>query len=261
MADIENYSTLQEFTEDGSGRGNKPILYTSQGSRGGIMKGLECLKGQMSVFIFIALLTSLCVNIVLGVLLTNSRSSSSPSPCSVEASTLSLKLSSVQERFSRLCSDYTALGQSCSKPVRTCRPCPEGWTHLEGKCYYYSDDKLNWESSRESCTSMGSHLAILHTHKQHDSLADLARSISGMDYHYWIGLSDTEVEGVWKWVDNTRVNQTYWNEWDKEPNNHQAGGVHGEDCAVLESHSKSWFDVPCEFHYKRICEMDAVSTE
>lgn len=51
----------------------------------------------------------------------------------------------------------------------------------------------------------------------------------------------------------------YWNEWHKEPNNHQSGGVHGEDCAVLDSHSKTWFDVPCDFSYKRICEMEPIT--
>ncbi len=51
----------------------------------------------------------------------------------------------------------------------------------------------------------------------------------------------------------------FWNELDKEPNNHQSGGIHGEDCAVLDSHSKTWFDVPCDFNYKRICEMDPIT--
>lgn len=53
--------------------------------------------------------------------------------------------------------------------VRRCSPCPEGWLHLEDKCYYFSPDKLDWEKSRDSCTSMGSHLAILYSHKQHVS--------------------------------------------------------------------------------------------
>ena len=49
----------------------------------------------------------------------------------------------------------------------------------------------------------------------------------------------------------------YWSETPKEPNNHESGGPQGEDCVVLQTQSKTWFDVPCDFHYKRICEMGA----
>lgn len=50
----------------------------------------------------------------------------------------------------------------------------------------------------------------------------------------------------------------YWDQWSSEPDNHQSGGEHGEDCATLDSHSKTWFDVPCDHIYKRICQMDAI---
>ncbi|XP_051576549.1 CD209 antigen-like protein E isoform X1 [Myxocyprinus asiaticus] len=264
MEDIENYTSLQEFTEDLSHCGNRPILNTLQDKKG-VHKGTKCLRGQAPLVLSIALLASVFANIVLGVLLVNSRKAS-PTALPAkndesEAASLTLKLTAMQERFSRLCSEYTTLGQTCSKQVIQCRPCPETWMHMEGMCYFFSEDKLDWEHSKESCASMGGHLTILHSYEQHHTLESVARQRGGPDYHFWIGLSDTETEGVWKWVDNTVVNRTFWNEWHKEPNNHQSGGIHGEDCAVLDSHSKTWFDVPCDFNYKRICEMDPITID
>uniref|UniRef100_A0A671PE34 Si:ch73-86n18.1 n=1 Tax=Sinocyclocheilus anshuiensis TaxID=1608454 RepID=A0A671PE34_9TELE len=254
MEDIENYTSLQEFTEDISHSGNRPIL-TSQGKQG-VHKGAKCLRGQASLVLLIALLTSVCANIVLGFLLVNSRRLDvAVKPVKNDESkdtSLTLKLTAMQERFSRLCSEYTTLGQTCSKPVNKCRPCPEDWLHLEGRCYFFSEDKLDWQHSKDSCVSMGGHLSILHSNQQYLSLWPVARNRGGLDYHYWIGLSDIETEGVWKWVDNTVVNTMY-------PNNHQSGGIHGEDCTVLDSHSKTWFDVPCDFNYKHICEMDPIT--
>ncbi|XP_030639367.1 C-type lectin domain family 4 member E [Chanos chanos] len=262
MEDVENYTSLQEFTEDSSQYSHKPILHTAQG----VKRGAECLRGRTTVFLLVALLASVCANIALGVLLVN-RSSVGVGIQSVkekspeEPPSLSLKLLALQERFSRLCRDYTALGDTCSQTVRKCRPCPEGWLYIDEKCYYFSEDKLDWQRSRDSCVSMGGHLTILHTHKQHDDLEKEARAIGGFEYHFWIGLSDSETEGEWKWVDNTPVNKTYWNEWDSQPDNHQSAGLHGEDCAVLDSRAKTWHDVPCDYLYKRICEMDAINID
>ncbi|KAF5902342.1 antigen like protein, partial [Clarias magur] len=207
----ENYSSLQEFTEDPtSARGNKPILFSSHNGQAGIVKRLECMRRQMVIFLIATLFVSVCVNIALAAFLFQRKSSSPPSTGSQlsEGALQSLKLSSLQERFSRLCSDYNSLGKTCSAKVKQCMPCPDGWKQIEQKCYYFSDDKLDWTRSKQSCASMDSQLTILHTHEQHVAMEKIARSLGGFEYYYWIGLSDIEEEGVWKWVDNTPVNIT-----------------------------------------------------
>ncbi len=42
--------------------------------------------------------------------------SESEAEAEAEAASLTLKLTATQERFSRLCSEYTTLGKTCSKP-------------------------------------------------------------------------------------------------------------------------------------------------
>ncbi|XP_026173337.1 C-type lectin domain family 4 member E-like isoform X2 [Mastacembelus armatus] len=238
MEERENYTSLQEFTEDPAPGGNRPILEHSEGSQG-IKRSVGCLRSQ-AAFLLIGFLASICANIVLTVLLMGS-----PNPgAHLDSSSLTLKMSSVQKRYLQL--------------FKQCRECPEGWLHVGDQCYFFSNDKLDWLKSRDSCEEMGSHLTILHTIEQHDALEKQARKIGGFDYHFWIGLSDTEKEGDWRWVDNSTVEHTYWDQWNSEPDNHHSGGEHGEDCATLNSHSKTWFDVPCDFIYKRICQMAAI---
>ncbi|KAK1163311.1 CD209 antigen-like protein B isoform X1 [Acipenser oxyrinchus oxyrinchus] len=53
---------------------------------------------------------------------------------------------------------YCPLKEGSSKE-RVC--CPEKWVPFNGKCYYFSTDKMNWKSSRDNCTSMGGHLVII----------------------------------------------------------------------------------------------------
>ncbi|KAI5620488.1 hypothetical protein C0J50_19955, partial [Silurus asotus] len=253
----ENYSSLQEFTEDSqSSSKNKPKLFTSHNGQAGISNRAGCIRQQMVIFLMVTLLISFCVNIALAVFLFKQKGSISPNAVTTESpppreDNQSLKLSALQERFSLLCYDYTNLGKTCSTQVKPCMPCPDGWRHTDGKCYYFSKDKLDWIRSKESCASMGSHLTILHTHEQHVSLHVGKNSIhTPLHPITQLFLFYTEL---------TVASSRYWNDWDEEPNNHQSGGLHGEDCAVLNSHSKSWYDVPCENIYKHICEMDAIA--
>ncbi|XP_032374707.1 CD209 antigen-like protein E isoform X2 [Etheostoma spectabile] len=200
MEEIENYSSLQEFTEELTPGGNRLIREHSNGSPR-LKRGIECLRSQTALLILIGFLASICGNIVLTVLLIGR-----PVPgASLDSSSLGFKLNSMQRRYIQLCEDYTALGQSCSKTVKKCSECPDGWRQFGDQCYHFSGDKLDWLKSRDSCAEMGSHLIILHTMEQHDDLGKEARRVGGLDYHFWIGLSDIEKEGDWRWVDNTTI--------------------------------------------------------
>ncbi|KTG35452.1 hypothetical protein cypCar_00006787 [Cyprinus carpio] len=61
----------------------------------------------------------------------------------------------------------------------------------------------------------------------------------------WIGLTDSDNEGVWKWVDGSTLTTRIWNP--NEPN----GKVGDEDCAVSQY---SWADFPCNYTFVWICE-------
>ncbi|KAK2830962.1 hypothetical protein Q5P01_018893 [Channa striata] len=251
MEDRDTYSSLQEFSEEPTRDGNELVLQQSAGSRG-LKRGIECLRGQAAFLVIGALLVSVCTNIILTVLLIRmDRGASSDS-------SLLLKVNSLQKRYIQLCDAYSSLGKSCSQTVEQCRECPAAWLHVGDQCYFFSSDKLDWTKSKASCQEMGAHLTILHSMEQHDAVEKEAKRIGGFDYHYWIGLSDIEKEGDWRWVDNTTLQHKYWDQWSSEPDNHQSGGEHGEDCATLNSLSKTWFDVPCEHIYKRICQMAAI---
>ncbi|KAM9419873.1 uncharacterized protein ACWYII_022747 [Salvelinus alpinus] len=47
--------------------------------------------------------------------------------------------------------------KDCPKP----RNCAEDWEYYEGKCYYFSPDKLTWVQSRDECITRGGHIVII----------------------------------------------------------------------------------------------------
>ena len=70
----------------------------------------------------------------------------------------------------------------------------------------------------------------------------------------WIGLSDADVEGQWRWVDNQELCSFFDWGYNNQPNE----GT-GANCVVLFNvipYETRWVDEPCYYTYMPICEMD-----
>ncbi|XP_048789060.1 C-type lectin domain family 2 member B-like [Lagopus muta] len=90
------------------------------------------------------------------------------------------------------------------RPLEPCPPpppgfrhvCPNGWLGLQGKCFYFSDTKRDWNSSREHCQQHGASLATLDTEEQ----TDFVHRYQGWKHH-WIGLHRAGGDERWTWAD------------------------------------------------------------
>ncbi|XP_053743830.1 asialoglycoprotein receptor 2-like [Synchiropus splendidus] len=127
----------------------------------------------------------------------------------------------------------------------TDKACPVEWLQFESSCYYISaaQEPKRWLTSKKECENLNGHLVIIDSKQENDF-------VSKFFQHIWIGLSDRDKEGKWKWVDGTALTGTnYWASG--EPNNADSN----EDCAELLRDSKEWNDVPCGQTLSFICEM------
>ncbi|XP_044837410.1 C-type lectin domain family 2 member D-like [Mauremys mutica] len=93
--------------------------------------------------------------------------------------------------------------------------CPEGWVGYRGKCYYFSKEEKNWDSSQHVCSSFSASLAVIDTQQEKDFMARYANFTE-----HWIGLSRDSGQ-PWKWVNGTIFSQQLFEI--------RAGG----DCAYL----------------------------
>ncbi|XP_053336245.1 CD209 antigen-like protein C [Clarias gariepinus] len=122
----------------------------------------------------------------------------------------------------------------------------QGWKFFNFSFYSISTEKKNWTESRQDCRERGADLVIINSTEEWEIIKQL-----GNYNQAWIGLSDRDIEGEWKWVDGTELtNGTgYW--YEGEPNNLQ-----NEDCGEIctFSHKKAWNDRPCSHKTKWICE-------
>ncbi|XP_008335870.1 C-type lectin domain family 4 member M-like isoform X2 [Cynoglossus semilaevis] len=141
-----------------------------------------------------------------------------------------------------------------------CRRCLPGWNFLDSMCYFFAFSlaQRQWNDARNFCKKYGGNLATVDTYEKNEVMHRLISHYADPTRHYfqnafWIGLTDIDNEGDWKWMNGQRLIEGYWN--DGEPNNNN-----NEDCAGVfpkdHLHFKSWNDFPCSTHLRWICEME-----
>uniref|UniRef100_A0A3Q1J068 C-type lectin domain-containing protein n=1 Tax=Anabas testudineus TaxID=64144 RepID=A0A3Q1J068_ANATE len=113
-----------------------------------------------------------------------------------------------------------------------------------GSFYYMSSSEKSWEESRNDCRQKGTDLVIINSSGEQDF-------IRGWKKRTWIGLTDEQTEGTWRWVDGTVLTTpSFWAE--SEPNNKG-----DEDCAEIRHYDSqnSWNDASCNIRKYWICEI------
>ncbi|XP_073685356.1 uncharacterized protein [Garra rufa] len=116
----------------------------------------------------------------------------------------------------------------------------ERWKCHQSSLYYFSLEKSSWTESRRYCTEREADLIIINNRDEQDFVQKWSDNNRA-----WIGLTDIDVEGRWKWVDGSTLTSGYWRLG--EPN-----GRSGENCTL--SHSSGWADYPCNDKHRWICE-------
>ncbi|XP_052425216.1 C-type lectin domain family 12 member B-like isoform X2 [Carassius gibelio] len=76
---------------------------------------------------------------------------------------------------------------------------PDGWRCHQSSLYFFSSETKNWDESRRYCRERGADLIIINNREEQD----FVKIITGSFGYFWIGLTDVEVEGRWKWVDGS----------------------------------------------------------
>ncbi|XP_006787632.1 CD209 antigen-like [Neolamprologus brichardi] len=119
------------------------------------------------------------------------------------------------------------------------------WVYVSGSFYYMSSEEKSWQESRQDCLQKGADLVIINSQEEQNFVNQLNK-------YLWIGLTDSETDGTWKWVDGTRMTTSYWNSG--EPN-----GLKNENCGQIKNYNSqnSWNDEKCSILHYWMCEKKA----
>ncbi|KAI4888976.1 hypothetical protein NFI96_030793 [Prochilodus magdalenae] len=112
-------------------------------------------------------------------------------------------------------------------------------TFLMRSFYYPSTERKSWRESRQYCTDKGADLVIINSREEQEFIS---KAFGGTEA--WIGLTDSDTEGVWKWVDGSALTTEFW--WTGKPNDYNGE----EDCGITgfrgagPDNISTWADYP-----------------
>ncbi|XP_067337812.1 hepatic lectin-like isoform X1 [Channa argus] len=165
----------------------------------------------------------------------------------------------------------TRLQTMCPEPTEVntnepCQKCEEGWELHGGKCYYFSNNRSSWNQSREECVHHGGDLVKIDSREEQSFLVKRLRNkMNEAEDKFWIGLTDSQEEDRWLWVDGSELDTSlkFWS--GKEPDNWKGTNEvnpDGQDCVRMGEKGgavdlKCWFDQSCNKPHKSICDKAA----
>ncbi|XP_026232650.1 CD209 antigen-like [Anabas testudineus] len=140
-----------------------------------------------------------------------------------------IKLTFLTEERNELKTSFTELTAKLNRLQCLCRQnktCPDGWTKFCCSCYFLSTKSGSWTTGRDHCRTRGADLVVIHSAEEQIFLSKF------INKYTWIGLSDRDREGTWKWVEGTPLTVTYWAS--NNPNNGKGRAEWGEeDCVEI----------------------------
>lgn len=95
----------------------------------------------------------------------------------------------------------------------------------------------SWTAAKEDAEARGGHLATITSEQEWQQLTNTIGTAITDNHFWWIGASDAEPEGVWKWVTGETWSFARW-----APGEPSGSGVNGKEDYVVISSQWLWLD-------------------
>ncbi|XP_052761747.1 perlucin-like protein [Mya arenaria] len=128
--------------------------------------------------------------------------------------------------------------------------CPDTWIAFHQSCYLFAQhENTNFTEAEQFCAAHGANLVNIDDVHENNFVFSVVQD--QLVVLWWIGLTDSIIEGEWKWI--PRDNSPSFTNWaGGQPENHSS---RDQDCAVVHSsYHYTWHDDSCTAINHPICE-------
>ncbi len=85
---------------------------------------------------------------------------------------------------------------------------PSTAVEFNGHYYQVYDNSMTWTEAKEYCEKLGGHLVTITTADEQSFVESIIKN--GTKSCYWLGGTDEEAEGNWKWITGEAFSYTHW---------------------------------------------------
>ncbi|XP_021372921.1 secretory phospholipase A2 receptor-like isoform X2 [Mizuhopecten yessoensis] len=129
-------------------------------------------------------------------------------------------------------------------------------------CLFLITGKYSWNGANSKCRRHGGRLVQIQDQDKQDFLYNTLKSMHWGDWGVWIGATDHDSEGTWKWTDGTKLSYGNWHPGEGPDHRFLSAKAGYEDCALLRLNDNGrWHDLDCGtilYHHTSICEYQKV---
>ncbi|CAH1788744.1 unnamed protein product, partial [Owenia fusiformis] len=122
---------------------------------------------------------------------------------------------------------------------------------VNGRCYKFVDEKVNWATAKQKCEDDGGDLCAVETYGEWEALS---KAMFGYEGGPWYTLGQNTTDG-WRWLvpgtPKILMDRTMWG--NGKPDNAEVDQI----CIALADHSYRLNNIRCTFKRKYICESPA----
>jgi hypothetical protein len=138
------------------------------------------------------------------------------------------------------------LAEAVSRPRKSLRP--KDAMLFNGHYYKVFRDEVTWHEAKRRCEAMGGYLVCITSQMENNFVSQL-----GNRAVLWLGASDEEREGQWKWVSGEPFQYANW--VSRNPSN-SGRGEHWLSFSWLRDRGRGWNDNPEGGKMGFVCEWD-----
>jgi hypothetical protein len=120
----------------------------------------------------------------------------------------------------------------------------------DGHWYRFMSDMCTWDEARIACENMGGYLTAITSFTEMNFVSGMISNSTNSNGIVWIGGTDREIEGDWKWVSGEKFVYTNWKSI-YEPNNYN-----NEDYLQIDA-NPGWNDANGQQQCFYVCEWNS----
>ncbi|XP_033763489.1 galactose-specific lectin nattectin-like [Pecten maximus] len=183
---------------------------------------------------------------------TTTASTTTPTTVSTTPSTTTASTTTASTTTTSTTTASTTISTTTKLSCSSFHPVASLVTFYRNSCLRFVKGDKSWNAANAECMKQGGGLLQIHSLQDQEYVFEKLKSLHWSDSGVWIGASDGDSEGRWKWSNGSPLTYSHWSSGEGPQHN-----ATNENCAIVNADDGMWYDYNCEeviYNQAYICQ-------